>query len=77
VEEAINGISTWIDLGTLMHPAIVRLAPIFLGAPAWAQVEEHGPFNNWSKLKQAVEGEFGLSAVQERATFMSLTRREN
>jgi hypothetical protein len=39
VEDAVTGISALVSLNTIPHDAIVRLAPLLLGAPAWAQVQ--------------------------------------
>ena len=32
----MSGISAAVDIGTLPHDAIARLAPLLLGVPAWA-----------------------------------------
>jgi hypothetical protein len=63
VEDAVTGISPLVKLELLGHGAISRLAPLFLGAPAWGQLQSSGPFSSWTTFKDAVEREFGLSPV--------------
>ena len=61
VEEAVSGISVSVNIGALPPDAIARLAPLLLGAPAWAQIKESGPFHSWGAFKHAVQEEFELS----------------
>ncbi len=66
VEDAIIGLHETMQLTAMSRSAIRNLAPLLLGAPAWAQLSHYNHILDWDAFKQLVEDEFGISEELEK-----------